>query len=91
MKPIHYALLAAASCLHPCYAHAAATEYVIEAASNDEKFLVNDEFFSAKTYCLGWEKGDRIVFLEGDPSGACTDATLYNRRMEETCELWCGD
>jgi hypothetical protein len=46
--------------------------------------------FSAQTYCLGWKKGDRVVLLEGDASGACATATFYNRRTQEICELWCG-
>lgn len=91
MKSINYTLLAVVSWLLPSYVRGAAPEYVIEAASNDEKFFINDEVFSAKTYCFGWEKGDRVVFLEGSASGACASATLYNRRLEETCELWCGD
>jgi hypothetical protein len=31
----------------------AATSYEIEAAGNDEKFVINGEVFEAKTYCLG--------------------------------------
>lgn len=67
----------------------AATEYEIEAASNDETFIINGEVFKAKTYCLGWEKDDRVIFVEGNASGACASATLYNLRTEDTCEVWC--
>ena len=67
----------------------AVTDYEIEAASNDETFIINGEAFKAHTYCLGWEKDDRVVFLEGSPNGACASATLYNRRTKETCEVWC--
>jgi hypothetical protein len=67
----------------------AATEYEIEAASNDETFIINGEVFKAKTYCLGWEKDDHVIFVDGDPSGTCTSATLYNRRTKKTCEVWC--
>jgi hypothetical protein len=31
-----------------------ADRYEIEAAVNDEKFIINGESFEAKTYCLGW-------------------------------------
>jgi hypothetical protein len=71
---------------HPAIA---ATDYEIEAVSNDETFIINGEVFKARTYCLGWEKDDRVIFLEGDPSGACVSAALYNRRTKDTCEVWC--
>ena len=67
----------------------AATDYEIEAAANDETFIINGEVFKARTYCFGWEKDDHVIFLEGSPSGACASATLYNRRTEDTCEVWC--
>ena len=49
-----------------------------EAADNDDKFLINGEVFEAKTYCLGWDEGDRVIFLEGSQNGACASAKLYN-------------
>jgi hypothetical protein len=67
----------------------AADEYEIEAASNDEKFIINGEIFEAKTYCIGWETGDMVVFIEGSAYGACASATLLNTRTEETCDVWC--
>jgi hypothetical protein len=68
----------------------AAPEFIIQGDDNDEHFIINGELFSAQTYCLGWKKGDRVVLLEGDASGACATATFYNRRTQEICELWCG-
>ena len=67
----------------------AATVYEIEAAVNDEKFIINGELFEAKTYCLGWEKGQRVIFIEGNALGACATATLYNLDRKEKCEVWC--
>lgn len=67
----------------------AATVYVIEAASNDETFVINGETFKAKIYCLGWEEGDRVVFLDGSAYGACVSATLFNLTRRERCEVWC--
>ncbi len=81
--------LSAIACLSFTLQAIAAPEYEIEAASNDETFIINGEVFKAQTYCIGWDKGDRVIFLEGDPSGACASAKLYNRRTEETCDLWC--
>lgn len=67
----------------------AATSYQIEAAANDEKFIINGEEFKAKTYCLGWDEGQQVIFIDGSSLGACVSATLYNLNREEKCEVWC--
>lgn len=67
----------------------AADSYVIEAAVNDEKFVINGELFVAHTYCFGWDEGDEVMFLDGSPYGACATATLYNKRKKNTCKVWC--
>ena len=64
-------------------------EYEIEKAINDEKFIINGELFEAQTYCLGWEEGDRVIFVEGSAYGACASAKLLNRRTGEICDVWC--
>jgi len=66
----------------------AATVYEIEAASNDEKFVIDGEVYEAKTYCIGWDEGDQVIFLDGTP-GVCVSATLYNTRRRQKCEVWC--
>lgn len=63
--------------------------YEIEVAHNDELFIINGEKFEAKTYCLGWDVGDRVIFLEGSPYGACASAKLLNLRNNQVCEVWC--
>jgi len=63
--------------------------YVIEFAHDDTTFFINDEKYEAQTYCLGWKQGDRVVFLEGSPYGACATAVLYNLRLKESCDVWC--
>ena len=65
--------------------------YTIEASANDETFVINGEVFKARTYCFNFDKGDRIKFIEGSPSGACASAKLLNLRTGEMCEVWCGD
>ena len=52
-------------------------------------FLINGEVFEAQTYCLGWDEGERVIFIEGDPNGACASAILYNIDRKEKCEVWC--
>ena len=63
--------------------------YEIEVAHNDELFVINGEKFEAQTYCLGWEEGDQVLFLDGSPYGACASATLLNLRTREKCNVWC--
>lgn len=63
--------------------------YPIEVAHNDELFIINGEKYSAMTYCLGWEKGEHVLFIEGSAFGACASAKLLNIERKETCEVWC--
>jgi hypothetical protein len=63
--------------------------YEIEVAHNDELFVINGEKFEAQTYCLGWEEGDQVLFLDGSPYRACASATLLNLRTREKCDVWC--
>jgi hypothetical protein len=67
----------------------AATSYEIEVSHNDELFVINGEKFEAKTYCFNMEEGDRVIFIEGSPYGACTSAVLLNTRTRNTCNVWC--
>jgi len=77
------ALLAVASTV------SAATEYEIEVSHDDELFIINGEKYEAKTYCFDMEEGDRVIFLEGSPYGACASAKLLNLRTKKVCEVWC--
>lgn len=63
--------------------------YEIEVAHDDELFIINGEKFEAQTYCLGWEEGDEVMFLDGSPYGACASAVLLNLRTKEKCDVWC--
>ncbi|MDW9547747.1 hypothetical protein [Sinorhizobium meliloti] len=66
-----------------------ATTYEIQAAVNDELFIINGEKFQAKTYCLGWDEGEEVIFIDGRASGICVSAELFNVNREETCRVWC--
>ncbi len=63
--------------------------YAIDASYNDELFIINGEKFEAKTYCFNMEEGDEVLFIEGNPLGACAAATVINLRTRHKCELWC--
>jgi len=64
-------------------------KYVIEAAYNDEIFVINGETYKAKTCCFNMMSGDPVIFLEGSPLGACASAIIYNLRTQKECRCWC--
>ena len=63
--------------------------FEIDVAYNDELFIINGEKYTAQTFCLGWEKGEHVVFVQGSPYGACASAKLLNVERREVCEVWC--
>ena len=65
------------------------SEYYIELSENDELFIINGEKFKAQTYCFDMQKGDGIIFLEGNAFGACATAKLFNVRSKNKCSVWC--
>ena len=67
----------------------AATYYIVETEHNNELYIINGEKYEAKTYCYGINEGDRVIFLEGSPLGACSSAVIYDLDTKEKCELWC--
>jgi hypothetical protein len=65
------------------------TRNPIEVAHNDVLLVINGVKLEAKTYCLGWDEGDSVVFLEGSAYGACASAKVLNLDKNEICDLWC--
>jgi hypothetical protein len=63
--------------------------YEIEVSYKDDFFIINGSKFGAQTACSDMDQGDFVVFLEGDPNGACASAVLLNLRTREKCEVWC--
>lgn len=55
---------------------------------SDEKWLIDDEIYEAKTYCFGLYEGDRIKFIEGTP-GVCVSAKFIKENSNDICEVWC--
>ena len=88
MKSVPRWLLVAAVAASAC-AVSAASSYEIEVSHNDELFIINGEKFEAQTYCFNMEVGDRVIFIEGSPHGACASAKLLNLRTQKVCEVWC--
>lgn len=74
--------------LAPLHDAKAATTYDIEAAVNDEKFIIDGEVYEAQTWCMNWSEGEQVIFLDGTP-GICTSAELFNVNRRDTCKVWC--
>lgn len=64
-------------------------EYVVDAAVNDETFVINGEVFKAQTYCFGINPGDRVIFVSGSAFGACVSAEFVVVSTGRTCRCWC--
>jgi hypothetical protein len=75
--------------VRPLVSSSSGRNYIIESSTDDETFVINGEVFSAKTFCFGFDKGDKVVFLEGSALGACASAKILNLRNQKVCELWC--
>lgn len=71
------------------YPGGSSNTYTIEAAHNDELFIINGEKFEAQSYCTNMYEGDEVVFIEGSPLGVCTSASVVNLRTRNKCNLWC--
>lgn len=68
----------------------AASTYEIEAINNmEDKLVINSELFEAKTYCHGFDEGDKVIFIEGDANAVCVSAEIFNTKNKNTCRLWC--
>lgn len=61
----------------------------IEVAHKDKIFIINGEKYEARTSCFDFEKGDKVVFLEGRPLGMCVSTELLNLRNDRVCRIWC--
>jgi hypothetical protein len=65
--------------------------YAIESSVDVDggNLLVNGVEFAAKGFCHDYQFGDSVIFLNGSPEGACTEALLLNLRNNESCDVWC--
>jgi len=61
----------------------------IEVSHKDKIFIINGDKYEAKTSCFDFEKGDKVVFLNGRPLGVCVSTELLNLRNDRVCRIWC--
>jgi hypothetical protein len=63
--------------------------YPVEAVANDKTFIINGSAYKATTQCVGFTKGDRVIFAEGSEVGACASAKFVSLRNGEVCDASC--
>ena len=61
----------------------------IEVSHKDKIFIINGDKYDARTSCFDFEKGDKVIFLEGRPLGVCVSTELLNLRNDRVCRIWC--
>lgn len=67
----------------------AAGIYTIQARMAHNLFVINNQFFEAKSACAEFEKSDPIMFIDGDPYGDCDTAIILNLINKKRCEVTC--
>ncbi len=69
--------------------HLSYESHEIEVSHKDKIFIINGDKYEAKTSCFDFEKGDKVIFLEGRPLGVCISTELLNLRNDRVCRIWC--
>lgn len=62
-------------------------QYFIDSNINDQKFLIDGNLYSAKTYCFSMYEGDAVIFLEN--KDLCISNTIINLKNGNKCDVWC--
>jgi len=63
--------------------------YFVESSYDSGTLQINGMQFAARSYCNGITIGDEVVFLDGNPDGTCSNATIIDLRTSTTCEVLC--
>ena len=66
----------------------AGDSFVIQKATNNKTFIINNKVFEAQTVCFGWKENDKVNFVSGSPMGVCAKAELYNLDRKNKCKVW---
>ena len=61
----------------------------IQIAHKNKLFIINNSKYEAYTSCFDFERGDKVVFLDGTPHGKCLTTQILNLRTDRTCKVWC--
>ncbi len=63
--------------------------FEVQAAIDDETFVINGKIFKAQTACYGISRGDEVLFVQGNASVDCATAAFVVLPNSEKCEVWC--
>lgn len=63
--------------------------YDIQVSHKNKLFIINGSKYEAQTSCFDFERGDKVIFVEGTPRGKCVNTELLNLRNDTVCNVWC--
>lgn len=69
----------------------AADSFEITGIEPDGALMINGMLWKPHTACKGLQKGDRVIFIEGNENGDCVSATISDVNKKISCKLWCED
>jgi len=67
-----------------------ANEYKVVNILNNGDYVINGMVWRPTKACPNINKGDSVVFSQGNRNGHCVSATIVKNKEEKPCQLWCG-
>jgi hypothetical protein len=64
-------------------------EYKVADKLHNGDFVINGMTWRPAKVCSHINKGDKVVFSQGNRNGQCVSATIVKNNEEKPCQLWC--
>lgn len=64
--------------------------FPVETSDGAGSYQIRGKAYDAGAACVGWARGDAVVFLTGGEGKACAPATLFNLTQPQTCAVTCS-
>ncbi|MGE3318007.1 MAG: hypothetical protein AB7I18_01815 [Candidatus Berkiella sp.] len=68
---------------------ASAHEYKVADKLHNGDLVINGMAWRPNKGCSHIQKGDKVVFTQGNQNGHCVSATIVKNKEETSCQLWC--
>lgn len=68
---------------------ASAHEYKVADKRHNGDLVINGMAWRPSKVCSHINKGDKVVFKNGNQNGHCVSATIVKGKDEKACQLWC--
>ena len=66
-----------------------ANEYKVTDKLQNGDFIINGMTWRPANVCPHINKGDKVVFSQGNRNGHCVSASIVKNNEEKACQLWC--